>query len=442
MKKTILFAGLLAFVGMMTSCLRDDDLEMLKHPIHAVGSVDPTWGVPVATGELNMNDLLSHLAADYQGLINPDSNVITVMYNMSAKDTIWAFSAVNIPTPPFPSSHRGKKGFTKSGSIYTKDSVIVDTIDIDLFNHTSGIDHIQITHAWLDLAVAAYSNYCTDMVRRNTTVVFDSLEIWYDDKNGNHIQFAPSAFLDFSVVVNDLTEGFHHSFPTIDVAGLVNGLPSRIYTKYHFKLNVSDSIITQNIFAMPFAQILDSMRMTNFIYSADLDVQIPLSMQVDNMKDTFDVDMGEGLANLNLDSIMKTLDEGITVEITDSKFTLTLENGIPLDFTLTARMYDENGTLKWTAFTDKAVASANLASNADGSYRATTPKKTVLTTELNANDIKKLSESKVMKVFLNIDSGSKHVVVDKDDYLKVQAYLMIHPTTGIDIEISSNGLMK
>lgn len=438
MKKTVFFAAMLAFASMMTSCLRDDDLEMLKHPIHVVGTVDPAWGVPVAYGEMNMSDILSHFSSTYTGLINPDSNVITISYDMSARDTIWAFSALKKSAP------QGKAGgnWRKSGTIFTKDSVVWDTIDIDLFDDMESIQHFSISHAWLDLAVAAYSDYCPEMVRRNSTVVFDSLEIWYDDHNGVHTPFNNSSLLDFSVLIDDLTEGFHKNFPKIDIASIVNAFPSRIYTKYHFKMNVSDSIIKQNIFSMPLSQILDSMRMTKLIYAADLGVEIPLSMQVSNWKDTFNVALGEGFASLNLDSIVKTINEGISVNMDSAKFTLNLENGIPLGFTLSAYLYDDNNILRWTAFTNEPVSPANLGRNTDGSYYATSPKRTTLTTKLNNNDIENMSKATTMRVVLNIDSDGKHVVVDKDDNIKLQAFIRINPRADVDISITNGGLLK
>lgn len=434
MKKIIFFAAVLAFAGMMSSCLRDDDWEMLKHPIHVTGTIDPTWGVPVGYGEMNINDLLSHLSSDYQGIINPDSNIVTVEYSMTSRDTIWAFSSVK------GGSKSGRiKGGAK-GAIFTKDSVIVDTIAIDLFNSVNSLDSITIAHVWLDLSVGAYSDYCSEMVRRNTTVKFDSLEIWYDDKAGNHKQFIPTEvdLSSFSVLVTDIREGFDHAFPTIDVASVVNDLPTRFYTKYHLKINVSDSIISQNIFTMSIPQILDSLRMTKFIYFADLDVQMPMSIMVDNMQHSFDIDLGDGLASVNLDSIIQSINEGISVEITDSKFTLDLENGIPLNMVLTARMYDGNGVLKWTAFNNAQVPSANVAQVPGDpmSWYATTPTHTTLTTSLNSADLDKIKEAKTMKVILTLGSNNKHVLVDKDDYLKMRAYLLVHPTANIDISIN------
>lgn len=439
MKKTILFTVVLAFVGMMTSCLRDDDWNILKHPIHVTGTVDPTWGVPIASGEMNMNDLLSHLSSEYQGVIDPDSNVITVTYDMSASDTIWAFSAISKKGSPKGSS-------SPKGNIYTKDSVILDTINIDLFSNVNSLDSISVAHAWLDLTVRAFSDYCSEMVRRNTTVLFDSLEIWYNDKAGNLKQFNPTEIdlQSFSVLVTDIREGFYHSFPTIDVAAILNDLPTRLITKYHLKFNVSDSIISQNIFSMSLPQILDSLRMTKFIYAADLDLQIPLSLQVKNMQTTFDLDLGAGLSSLNLDSIVKTLDEGISVEITNSKFTLNLENGIPLNLLLTARFFDANGVLKLTVFNNAQVPSSNVAQVPGDplSWYATTPTQKTLSSQLNKNDLDKIKDAKTLQLTLTIDSNNKHVLLDRDDNLKVQAYMLVHPTANIDITITENGLMK
>jgi hypothetical protein len=100
MKKSTLLMTILLACGAFASCLRSDDLEMLRHPIHVTGSVDPQYGVPVATGEMNINDLLSHLSAEYQGFIADDEEVITVEYQTTMRDTIHAFSELSFTGAP------------------------------------------------------------------------------------------------------------------------------------------------------------------------------------------------------------------------------------------------------------------------------------------------------------------------------------------------------
>ncbi len=440
MKKTLLFAALLALAGVFTSCIRDDDWEMLKHPIHVTGSINPYWGVPVAYGQLNMNDILTHFSGNYQGYIDPNNDTITVVYNTNASNTIYAFSAFMKGTKaPTLKGNPGAKAM-----LYTRDSVFVDTIDIDFFNDVNSLDSINIAHFMVDLKVSAKaifrSETSANLVAPHVHAVFDSLEIWYDSHDDVHKKFDPADMnLDtVRVMVNDIREGFKLNFTTVDMADVANDMPKRIYARYHFKLNVSDSIISQNIADMPIGQILDSLQATQLSYSGDLHVEMPLNIEVENMHYNFDLDMGEGLNTVNLDSILQNISEGIAVNIDDSKFRLILDNGIPLNLTLSASAYDENGLYLWTAFTNELIPSANLAQDPLDpiTWYAVSPSHKELMVELDQNDIEALNKATTLRVSLMVGSNNKHVAVKKDDYLKLKAYIQIHPTVDFDIDVN------
>ena len=140
MKKITLFASILLFLGMLTSCLRSDDWELLRHPIHVTGSANPQYGIPVVTGELNINDLMSSFSADYAGMIT-DDEIVTIEYQIDLRDTILALSEISLkgnkPAPPEINNDEPKFWIPK-------DTTLVDTIDIDFFNDVDYVGQINI----------------------------------------------------------------------------------------------------------------------------------------------------------------------------------------------------------------------------------------------------------------------------------------------------------
>ena len=443
MKKTVIFATLLTMLGVMSSCIRDDDWELFKHPIHVQGSVDPHWGIPVAYGEMNFSDLLSRLSAQYNGYVNPDSNIITVEYQGHASDTIYASSFVSGLKAPRPSA-------SKSGTYFTKDSVIVDTVYVDFFDDVNSLEGLYLSHVWLDLKVRAWGD-CPAMVAPYVKVQFDSLEVWYDDHYDAHKKFT-STDIDLDtvkIIVDDVRQGFYKDFPTIDMARVVNDLPKRVYARYHMKVQVSNDIITQNIASMPISDILDSLSMTKFIYEGDLAIEMPLEVRMDDLFYTFDVDLGEGLSGVNLDSIFRSVSDGLSVDVGESKFRMKLDNGIPLNLTLTAKAYEGDpsvpSNLRWIAFNNETIASAELGAIPGDPIikQAVSPKTTMLEVDLDSADIEALKKCTKMRVSIMVaTTNHEHVAIKRNDFLKLSAFIQVHPTAKIDIVVTENGIMK
>ena len=437
MKKRVIFATMVALGCMMTSCMREDDWEMFRHPIHITGEMDPTLGFPVGTGKMNMNDLLSSLSANYNGMINDTGDVIVVEYSMSTSDTVRASSYLQGKKKM--ESGKWKKNSRPGAKVnwFVKDTVLEDTIDIDFFNDVEGLDSITLAHVWVDLSVGVNGDI-SDLVADKVNVMFDSMEIWYKDHAGVTKQFVNPALDTFNVYIPDLRNEVLLAFPRMDMADMVNDRPSKMIAKYHLKLRVDPSIVTQNIATMPIQDIIDSVGMSYLVYSANMEVRMPLSVRVANMDYSFDVDMGAGLSSVNLDSILKSINEGLSAEVTDCKFRLVLDNGIPLNLNLTAvAMAADSVTVKWLAFNNELIPSAVTAPMAGDPLvqEAVSPSHKVLEVTLNKSDIEQLKEAKYLRVNITVNSSNNHVTVKKSDYLEMKAYLQVHPTVGVDIEL-------
>lgn len=441
MKKTIFFAALLLFVGALSSCLRSDDWEMLRHPIHVTGSANPQYGVPVATGELNINDLMSSFSADYSGFIT-DDEVITIKYDTSLRDTIDALSNVsfkgNADRTPATLALKGNDG-TKAFWI-PKDTTMVDTIDIDFFNDVDYAGQINIEHIWMTLRVGA-SGEGAEFVRPYVKARFFNLQLSYEDHNGVKKTFGgmPAA----NVEVNDIYDGFDHHFDSVDIASIVNDMPRRIFASYTFRFLVSSDMVTSQIMTMPYNQILDSIHMTKLMYFAKLSITMPLSVQFNGLSYVYPVSLGDGLNSLNIDSIVSSISSDLNFDIDSALFRLTFYNGIPLNMTMTATLQDENGTNIVRLFKNETVASANTVPNPanPAQYVADSEKETTFEARLSNADIDNLHLAKTLNVKLRVDSDNKHVCIKRSDKLRLKAFLIVKPTVGVDIPVTNSGLL-
>lgn len=444
MKKTILFAVVLLVSGVFTSCLRDDDLEIFRHPIHLSGHANPQFGIPVATGELNMNNLLTSLSAEYTGMIDSTKEIITVTYSAEAHDTIKAASALSSKSASrnLPSL---KPAATKDFTWFPKDTVFSDTIDVDFFNDVDNLHgHIDIDHIWLNFGARVYG-YCPSSYRQFIKGQFDRLVINYEDHDG-----APRHFNYVVPPINfdNITDTTIRQFDSVDVASIVNDMPRKIIATFRFRLYIrSDLLDSILIKSIPYETVLDSLRMTELVYNANLNVSMPLSVEINNLNYVYNLDLGDGLSSVNLDSILSSISQDIHVDIERSRFRMVFHNGIPLQYTLNADMLDAGGNRLFNVYQDKVVESANLIPDPNSpdpsnpQYVAGSDKETILDAILYDNDIDKLSQAKTLRLKLKVDTQNKHVCVRREDYMKFKAYLVTNPAVSIDIPITNNGIL-
>ena len=433
MKKSTLLMTILLACGAFASCLRSDDLEMLRHPIHVTGSVDPQYGVPVATGEMNINDLLSHLSAEYQGIIADDEEVLIVEYQTTMRDTIHAFSELSFAGAP---SHNSLP--TKDLSWFSKDTTFYDTIDIDFFNDVDFYNQLEMEHIWVDLRVGAFIEGDTSIFR-HLKGTFKDLVIKYEDHDS--VLRTYSGLNVDPIVIENMADGFEHGFERIDVASIANDMPRRIIAQYKFTFSVSSQLITQQITNMHFGEILDSIHSSRLVYSADFSVSMPLSILFNNLSYTYDLDLGDGLSSVNLDSILSYIHDGISVEIDTSRVRMVFDNGIPVEFTVSAVMQDADGNDLITLFQNANIASANVSTDPSGNYVASSSVKTTVETMLVNSDLDKLDRAKNIHLTMRTDTDNKHVTMRRSDFLKIKAYLQVKPSVDVDIPITDNGIL-
>jgi hypothetical protein len=120
---------------------------------------------------------------------------------------------------------------------------------------------------------------------------------------------------------------------------------------------------------------------------------------------------------------------------------MVFDNGIPVEFTVSAVMQDANGNDLITLFQNANIASANVSTDPSGNYVASSSVKTTVETMLVNSDLDKLDRAKNIHLTLRIDTDNKHVTVRRSDFLKIKAYLQVKPSVDVDIPITDNGIL-
>ena len=445
MKKRVLFATAVALVcTSLTSCLKSDDLEMLKHPVNIVGELHPVFGIPVGDGEMNMDDLLKSLSSSYSGNIDSTGDVLVIQYGLQTADTVYTSNYISKGGMKV-SSKLPKTGYGTKADPYTKDTILENVLDIDFFNDVEALSGISVTHVWAYLSVGVkgfFGDNPKPQILDKLHISFDEFELWYDAPGYNTPQRFTDPKLDNLVLEldgTDIVNGNDKDIDSVDMAPMINARPTRIYARYHLKLRADAGLITENISTMTIQEIIDEL--SNYAnnawisYFADMQFKMPLTMSVDDMDYSFDVDLGEGLSGVDLDAILKTINEGIGAEVTLSEFTLGLDNRIPLNLSLSAIAYSEVvGTPPVALFNNELIPAAPVTQQGDVWVASGTSHHSI-TASLNKSDLEKLKDAKSLNVTFGINSNNKHVAVKRSDVLKLKAYLKVHPTVTVNIEL-------
>ena len=91
--KRLSFTLLLAVsVLTLASCIRSEEWELLRHPVHVQGTLDPTFGTPIAYGQVTINDVMHMFNGSYTGLLDPENDVLTINFEAEGGDSILARS--------------------------------------------------------------------------------------------------------------------------------------------------------------------------------------------------------------------------------------------------------------------------------------------------------------------------------------------------------------
>ena len=424
-----LFTVVLALAAvMLASCIRSEDWELLKHPVHVQGQLEPNLGTPIAKGEVTINDVLHMFNGQYTGLLDPEEEVLTINFEANGGDSILAQTLMNPGT---------------KGVFMSKDTVIHYGVNITLFDHVALQDivngNININHLWLTFN-ADIRGDCPDtvrdLVRQYVHAYFDSLVVEYVDYNHQRHTFTGVQMEPISVT--NVLEHEQLSFDSVDLAEIVNSMPRRVDVSFRFRFELDNTIFNEDLAELYFNQLLDSIYLTKRFYNTHVRVAFPFEIEIGNLPYSFDVDLGEGLTQVNLDEVLDSIGGGVDIDIKESFLTLGFDNGIPLNLTIAANLIDANDIpIGPTLFTETLESAVTAPSPDDPTTEiATESTHSVVRLHADKTLLQNLRRSKKIRFSLVLATGNKHVSIRHNDYLKIKVYLQLHPSVRIDIPIN------
>ena len=429
MKRFLLTALIAVTAASLASCIRSEEWELLRHPVHVQGTLDPNFGTPIAYGEVTINDVLHMFNGDYTGLLDPEDDVLTINFEGEGSDSILASSLI--------SKQGGQKGV-----FMASDTTISYGVDITLFDNVTLQEildgNISINHLWLDFAVDIHGD-CPDTVREDVSryvhAVFDSLVVNYTDHNGVEHTFPGLSMepIPFdSVLVNK-----HLQYDSIDLSEIVNSMPRHVKVSFRFRFALDDYLFSEDLADSYFSQTLDSIKMTKIYYDAKIKVAFPFEVSIGALPYSFDVDLGDGLSQVDFDAFFDSIGEGVEMDLKDSYLTLGFTNGIPLTLGLGGTLLDANDMPLMALFAD-TIASARTAPSPDDATAqvAVEGTRSQVTVAMNKQRLQLLRDARKIRFDMLMTTGKKHVIVRRSDYLKIKVYLKLHPAAEIDIPVS------
>lgn len=423
------------------SCLRDDDLEILRHPIHIEGSITPNFALPLANGQMSFNDLLENLSSDFTGYIEANNEVLTVKWDGEYSDTIYPLSQFT--------GKKASRPMPKDDTttyLYEKDTTISQSIAIPLFDNADleqlANSSMAIKELWVNLSVAARAEPA--IVTEHITASYSNMVVTYIDRDGVTRPFDPMTSVT-EVEVANLRDGLHVKYDSMNLARIVNSYPRQIDVSFDFKLKVRSSILYVDWESYSFAQMLDTLRMARLIYSIGANVRVPFDINMGHFTYAYDLDLGESTSGFNLDSIIGQFHDSLHVDIDSLKLMLDFYNHIPFDLSIDAQLLDADKRLLSHLFNDRTIRSGKLREMQPpytGSFRAYDTTHTPIPVLLKEQDFDNLRNARTLRLKVGLYSNDNFVAVRREDFLRIRASIQAAVAANFNIPVIENGLIK
>ena len=448
MKKKLFLVLVLAVVTMLPSCVRDEDWDMLKHPVHVKAEVDPNIGAPVGSGKLTLNDILHMLSSTYTGIIDPNADIITIHFDTVLTDTIHNLANPSIKSP--------FKGGRKAASI-VKDSLITYALDITLFDNVEVEEfvagNIEIGSLLLSTDIF-FKAECPDSVvegvRRYVTASINMFTIHYTDHNGVGQTF--TSYGDQAIPIDSLLAGYHYVKNDVEMREIINEMPRHIEVSYmfHFELN-------GDFFSDPECiNMVEGIRDFFVYYNADLRAEFPFDIRIGSIPYQFKINFaGDSLPQINIDHIIDSILQGFHLDaehdvyLKESSIKFAFENDLPLNLDMAAVLLDASNNVIGDTLIKHSVKSATTGpiGGTSTSYESKQPYVTRLNVPLDTMRYQQFRQTSKIGFDLRIATGDANaaghtVAIRREDYLKIKVYLQLHPSAFVDVRLTNQGLIK
>lgn len=427
----------------MSACMRDEDMALLRRPIHVQGSVDPSIGTPVAYGRITLHDIFRMLSSTYTGHIYDTTDIITIYFDTSISDTIRNFVPYNPPTSG-----------SKSKTMYKMIDTTFDyTVNITLFDGVQiaqmmANNNITIGDLWLDLRailkaivpenVAEYVNN-----ENNVQSNIDNFQIFYTKHDGTEVQFNDTIIPDETL--KHLVDGDTITKVHINMKNIINDMPNKIRIRFHYDFSISDDFLF-GLNLQQIQDIRDSINKLHMFYDVNAYAEFPFDIKINRLPYAYNISFpGDSLPSLDFQQTLDSMGHGLSVDVSDAKLSLAFDNGIPMDIDISTFLRDDNGNIIGdTLITNTTLESAPVRDDGTGHYVANGSTRTMVTIRLDEQRLRDLKQAHSLgfKLAIATDNGPNNVSVSRSDFLGIKAYVMVHPQANIDIPVTSQGLIK
>ena len=420
----IVLAGLLA-----SSCLKDglNDFDALKHPISISGTVNPTLGVPIGSGQMTIHDILNMVQESESYVEVSEEGILSIVYDTTAS---WSIDLDDSKATP----RKGAKDSTDV--VYTARKPITGNVSFDLFENIKELENAEMEVDSLKLDILTYIKAtekpgCKEMMDSlHVHVYYDSLCIIVTGKDNRHW----STQLPNVVPIDSLLEGqYIRLFNNEDISGAINIQPMRI--DYCARMNVAFEAAFFAAAGMNENQfVADVIGIEHVDIDADIKVDFPVSAYINNFSYETDIEFvpSFSLGDLKIDSSMIFLD---------------CENGIPLSLSLRAQLIDSTGTPLCDLLTPATTELTGSVVGLDpvtNLYVTQTPSNTLIQIPITKSVFDNLLNTHGIRLTAGLNTSNtgdpihKRVTIKDDNYLKVRLWAKIKPSYSLDMDMGES----
>ncbi len=131
-----------AMALLAVSCIKNEDWELFRHlyegdcPVRIEGSASPTFGLPIARGEFTVEDIINSLDSEANHYVDQSQEVVTIIYDTTISNAISSGNKRH-------GLHKASPARKDEYTIYSKDTVLSYSLDIDLFDNAGSSNNLS-----------------------------------------------------------------------------------------------------------------------------------------------------------------------------------------------------------------------------------------------------------------------------------------------------------
>ena len=430
-----------AMALLAVSCIKNEDWELFRHlyegdcPVRIEGSASPTFGLPIARGEFTVEDIINSLGSEANHYVDPSQEVVTIIYDTTISNAISSGNKRH-------GLHKASPARKDEYTIYSKDTVLSYSLDIDLFDNAGSSDNlsydIELNRALLNIETylkAQCSSETRHALENYLSATIDNLTITYVDHEGqthpyNDVSIDPMS-------LDDILDGSQIEISNVDISPILNSLPRQINASVRITINVSSAILDEDPTSLFFSDFIDLIELERINYTAHISATVPFNLRIGHIaySDTLDVD------ELGLESLRTEMDElrndGIDIELGDTPLKLIVDNGLPLGAVCQLMAIPTNGSWREELIPKSHIAPADMvpSQHIEGSVEAGTATRSTLVANLSKQKIDRLLDADRLIVYIELSTDDRTIVLRKTDHISMKANVKTSINAHINTEI-------